>query len=249
MRYIVFLLFTMLTLTVFAETITVALAGSSACESFNSGSPELIWGWGEVIGNYFKPEVKILNHAKSGRSSKSFIAERRWDKLLADKPDYILMTLGANDTKGKKNSTDPATEYRDNLRRFAADADKIGAQIIFVTLNTSMVYNKTTNKATFNRHGKPIRTDRLEHCKAIREVAAELNKPCLELFDNQVKEWETMGEEKAAALYRLNKDGKIDPSHTNKAGAEKVALIIMRELAASKSPLAAYVDTEKIKQQ
>ncbi len=230
-----------------AEPIKVALAGSSACEGYNSGSPELIWGWGEVIGNYFKPGVQILNHAKSGRSTKSFINEGRWEKLLADKPDYILMTLGANDTKGKANSTDPNTEYRDNLRRFAADADKIGAQIIFVTLNTSMRTDKEKNKSVYNTDGKPIRKDRLAHCQAIREVAAELNKPCLELFNNQVKEWEAMGEEKAGSLYRLNKEGKIDSSHTNKAGAEKIAIIIMRELATSKSPLAAYVDTDKLK--
>ena len=50
------------------ETVRVAIAGSSACETYHSGAPELIWGWGEVIGDYFKPGAEILNHAKGGRS-------------------------------------------------------------------------------------------------------------------------------------------------------------------------------------
>ncbi|MFA5689796.1 MAG: GDSL-type esterase/lipase family protein [Kiritimatiellales bacterium] len=226
--------------------IKVAVAGSSACESYYSGSPELIWGWGEVIGNYFKPGVAVLNHAKSGRSTTSFVAEGLWKNLLADKPDYILMTLGANDTTNKPGYTDPKTTFRDNLRRYAADADAAGARIIFVTLNTAMNFNAGKTGAVFHKSGKAIRRERIEHSLAIREVAAELNKPCLELWDNQVREWEELGEERAAGLYRITSQGTIDPSHTNKEGAERIARIIMRELAASESPLAAYVDLNAV---
>ncbi len=229
-----------------AEKITVALVGSSACEDYGITNPDQIWGWGSVIGHYFKPEVHITNHAKGGRSTKSFIAEGRWDKVLAEKPDFILMTLGANDTKGKPHATDPETEFRGNLKKFAGDADKAGIQIIFVTLNTSMHFSQDKTRAVFSKSGKAVRSDRLKHCQAIREVAAELNKPCLELFNNQVLLWEKMGEEKAATLYRITPQGKIDPSHTNKAGAELIAGIIAKELSESSSPLAAYVDTSKL---
>ena len=44
--------------------IRVALAGSSACEGFGNSDPRLIAGWGEVIGNYFRKHVKILNFAR-----------------------------------------------------------------------------------------------------------------------------------------------------------------------------------------
>ncbi len=233
------------------QEIKVALAGSSACQGYGNTDPKLIWGWGEVIGEYFKPGVVILNHAKSGRSSKSFIAQGLWEKLLAERPDYIFMTLGANDTKGKKDATDPQTEYKDNLRRFASDADKIGAQIIFITLNTSLVSGPDKDKAYFDRKtGRPIRSDRLAYCQAMREVAAELKKPCLELFDNQVLEWEALGEEKAGKLYRYNpQKERIDSSHTNKEGAKRIARIIMRELTKSSSPLATWVNIAKLEKE
>jgi hypothetical protein len=32
-------------------------------------------GWGQMLCLYFQPEVRVANHARNGRSSKSFIAE------------------------------------------------------------------------------------------------------------------------------------------------------------------------------
>lgn len=219
--------------------IVVALAGSSACQTYNSKDPKLIWGWGEVIGKYFKPNVKVLNFAVSGRSTKSFRAQGHWARLLKSKPDYIFMTLGANDTPGKPAATDAKTVYRENLRRYAAEAEKAGAKIIFVTLNQSLRRDPKTNKAVFFKEGA-LRKDRVPYSQAMREVAAELNKPCLELFDSQRKIFEAMGEEEAGKLYRFLPNGKIDASHTNKAGAELLAKIIITELRKSSSPLKEY---------
>lgn len=250
---LIFSLFTiMFAATVTAEAeIKVALAGSSACEGYGNTDPKLIYGWGEVINKYFKPKVKILNFGKSGYSTKLFINRGNWDKLLEAKPDYILMSLGANDSK-KDKGTNHKTEFRSNLRRFADDANKINAKIIFVTLNQSMFYDKVNNKAIFNKDGKALRTDRVPYSQAIREVAKELNYPCLELFNEQERIMEEMGEDKAGALYRYHLEnkqpviyGKIDPSHTNLAGAELIAQIIIRELLKSDSPLRNYVDKSK----
>ena len=100
--------------------IKVALAGSSACQGYPGLRPKemakvkadksmehkFIYGWGEFIGNYFTSDVKILNFAISGRSTKTFIERGDWAKLLKSKPDYIFMTLGANNTPPKKQSTE-----------------------------------------------------------------------------------------------------------------------------------------------
>ncbi len=234
-----------------ASRIKVALAGSSACQGYGNTDPKLIFGWGEVIGKYFKPDVEILNFGKSGYSTKLFINRGNWATLLKAKPDYIMMTLGANDSK-KGKGTNPKTEFRDNLRRFAADAKKINAKIIFVTLNQSLRYDQTKTKAVFNKNGTVLRRDRVPYSQAIREVAKELNCPCLELFNNQAKVMETMGEEKAGKMYRFHLDpktgkyGKIDPSHTNLAGAELIARIIVKELLKSKSALRSYVDVSRL---
>ena len=39
-------------------------------------------GWGMVLQCFFDDEVVIDNHAVNGRSSKSFIAEGRWQKVI-----------------------------------------------------------------------------------------------------------------------------------------------------------------------
>jgi len=226
--------------------IKVALAGSSACQTYNSKDPKLIWGWGEVIGKYFKPEAQVLNFAVSGLSTRSFRDRGVWKKLLDSKPDYIFMTLGANDTPGKKFATDAKTSYKENLRRYAAEAEAAGAKIIFVTLNQSLRGDPKTNKAVFF-NGRAYRKDRAPYSQSIREVAAELKKPCLELFDNQQKIMEAMGEAAAGKLYRFKPDGKIDAMHTNKAGAELLAKIIITELRKSDCPLNEYTIDPQLK--
>ena len=59
-------------------------------------SPER--GWGQLFPTYVKENLHIENHAKNGRSTRSFITEGRWDDLLSrvQKGD-ILNKI--NDTK------------------------------------------------------------------------------------------------------------------------------------------------------
>ena len=57
-------------------------------------------GWGTVIDPYFDTtKISIRNHAIGGRSSRTFITEGRWDKILATlkKGDYVIMQFGHND--------------------------------------------------------------------------------------------------------------------------------------------------------
>ena len=227
------------------KRIIVALAGSSSCQSFNKTDPKLICGWGEVFGEFFQPKIKILNFAVSGRSTKSFRLKGDWEKLLASKPDYILMTLGANDTRGKRDATDVKTEFPNNLIRYANEAKKNGAKLIFVTINQSMTRNKD-KKLVFSR-GRAIRTDRTPYNKAIREVANKLNLPCLELAKNHTKELEKLGEKEAAKLFRFNpKFNLFDPSHSNRKGAILMARIIVEELRKSNSDLKKYINLNKL---
>jgi lysophospholipase L1-like esterase len=57
-------------------------------------------GWGDVIGKYFDTnKIRVENHALGGRSSRTFITQGWWDKVLAAaKPgDFVLIQLGHND--------------------------------------------------------------------------------------------------------------------------------------------------------
>ncbi len=213
------------------KPVVVALAGSSACESFGNTDPNLIWGWGEVIGEHFDSDVEIRNFAISGFSTKLFIEKGQWEKVLASNPDYIFMTLGVNDARpGGERHTDPETTYRENLLRFARDAKAVGAEIIFVTLNQTLTFDET---------GKVERPDRKLYNKTMRAVAAKLGKPCLELSKAHSRALEKIGYSEGRKLYRRipSQNMKLDPAHTNKAGAKMVAKIIVDELKKSDSDL------------
>ena len=56
-----------------------------------------------ALQGFFAEEVYIDNRALNGRSTKSFIEEGHWQKVLNDlKPgDYLVIQFGHNDEKGK----------------------------------------------------------------------------------------------------------------------------------------------------
>jgi rhamnogalacturonan acetylesterase len=64
----------------------------------NSGP---LWGWGSLLQLHFDTtKLAIENHAIGGRSSRTFINEGRWDKIVArlKKGDYVLLQFGHNDS-------------------------------------------------------------------------------------------------------------------------------------------------------
>src|SRR5271170_6120229 len=57
-------------------------------------------GWGDHLAHYFDTtKINIANRARAGRSSRTFINEGSWDKVLAEmKPgDFVLIQMGHND--------------------------------------------------------------------------------------------------------------------------------------------------------
>lgn len=57
-------------------------------------------GWGDVIAPFFDTnKIRVQNHALGGRSSRTFITQGWWDKILnAAKPgDFVIIQMGHND--------------------------------------------------------------------------------------------------------------------------------------------------------
>jgi lysophospholipase L1-like esterase len=70
-------------------------------------------GWGDVIGkNFDTNKIRVENHALGGRSSRTFITQGWWQKVLdAAKPgDFVLVQLGHNDG-GALNDEPPGSKY------------------------------------------------------------------------------------------------------------------------------------------
>lgn len=91
---------------------TLYLIGDSTVR--NTNRPQC--GWGEMIGELFDTaKISISNQAMAGRSTRSFIKEKRWDKVLSTlkKGDYVIMQFGHNE--GNKPDTSRAG-YRGVLR-------------------------------------------------------------------------------------------------------------------------------------
>lgn len=73
------------------------VAGDSTAAK-NNGDP--IQGWGVPFADYFDlKKVNVVNLARGGRSSRTFITEGLWDQLLAQVKagDYVLIQFGHND--------------------------------------------------------------------------------------------------------------------------------------------------------
>ena len=92
----------------------MVLAGDSIVQAYPLNHPRR--GWGQFLADHFDSGVKIVNLAKSGRSTKTFRAEGLWAKLLAEKPDIVLIQFGHNDARAKEGTgaTDRTTGFKDN---------------------------------------------------------------------------------------------------------------------------------------
>ena len=204
--------------------VKIALAGDSTVTEYPKESSTR--GWGQEIGSLLKENVKISNFAVGGRSTKTFIAEGRWEKLLASKPDIILLQFGHNDAhgKGKPESTDAPTDYKDYLRKYADDAKQAGVKLVFIT---------SMHRRTFEKDGKPSE-ELLPYAAAMKEVAAEKGLPLVDLNTSSGKLIAELGEEKAVELYC----SASDRSHFSEKGAVKMASLIVEGLKQADPELA-----------
>jgi lysophospholipase L1-like esterase len=76
---------------------TIFVAGDSTAAR---GKGEIQQGWAVPFADYFDPaKINVINRARGGRSSRTFVSEGLWDELLADlKPgDIVLIQFGHND--------------------------------------------------------------------------------------------------------------------------------------------------------
>ncbi|GAA4755932.1 rhamnogalacturonan acetylesterase [Flavisolibacter ginsenosidimutans] len=75
--------------------------GDSTVKNGDGTGKGSLWGWGDFIAPYFDTtKIRIENDALGGRSSRTFITEGRWEKVLSKlkKGDYVIMQFGHNDS-------------------------------------------------------------------------------------------------------------------------------------------------------
>lgn len=206
--------------TISAAEPKVALVGDSTVCVYPKESRQR--GWGESLPEFLTADAVVINEAKPGASTKNFPAER-WDRVRAAKPDFILIQFGHNDShaKGRPESTDAATDYRDNLRRYVREARATGARPILVT---------PVHRRTFLPDGT-LTTELKPYADAMKAVAAELSVPVIDLHELSGELYRRLGEDGSTAFTINHTDsadrpGKLDRTHFTAHGAREMARLV-----------------------
>jgi lysophospholipase L1-like esterase len=205
---------------------TLFLAGdSTVCdqpyEPYNS--------WGQMFPRFFGPGVAVANHAKSGESLRSFIAEDRLAKLdsLMRPGDYLFIEFGHNDQKETGENVGAFTTYRADLERFVADARRRGVTPVLVT---------PVSRRTFGDAGK-IRNSLGDYPEAVRRLAKEQGVALVDLNAMSTVLYEALGPEKAKALFPTI-NGRVEATHHNDYGSYEIAKCVVEGIVAARLPIA-----------
>jgi len=201
---------------------TVFLASDSTVASYAPGF--YLMGWGQPLHNFFTTNVVVDNQAKAGRSSRSFLEEGSLDTILNRiKPgDCLFIMFAINDSAdtlpGEPNyrKTSPATTFKAYLRKYVTATQTNGAIPVFVTAQIKCTYNAW---GQFNNsvQGYP---------QAMRELAAELNVPLLELNRTSIDHLTAVGVPEARSWYATNPSGGFDYIHLSAYGATNYARLV-----------------------
>ncbi|PPT73811.1 lysophospholipase [Xanthomonas arboricola pv. populi] len=135
-------------------------------------------GWGpSFCAQHVTSSLSCLNLARGGRSTSSYRAEGSWEIALHElrsggyRQVVVLIQFGHNDQPGKPGrSTDLATEFPANLRRYVAEARAAGAIPVLVTPLTRRQFER----------GQLV-DDLGPWAEATRKVAQELQVPLIDL--------------------------------------------------------------------
>jgi lysophospholipase L1-like esterase len=89
---------------------TLFVAGDSTASAYEP-NPKNQQGWGAVLQPLFdEKKLRVVDVARGGRSSRTFITEGHWDRMLAqlDAGDFVVIQFGHNDS-GATNAEPPGS--------------------------------------------------------------------------------------------------------------------------------------------
>ena len=221
--------------------VTVFLAGDSTmAHKQENKRPET--GWGEQLQKHFdERRVVVDNHAQNGRSTKTFIAEGRWQALLDKvKPgDYVLIQFGHNDQPKEKASHTTPEEFRKNLERFVDDVRAKKATPVLLT---------PVMRRRFDETGK-FYDSHFEYPDIVRSVAAARKVALIDMHRESEKVLVRYGPEESRKLFLQLKPGENanypqgveDNTHFSPLGADVMAEIAVEGFRERKLGLAKYL--------
>jgi lysophospholipase L1-like esterase/mannose-6-phosphate isomerase-like protein (cupin superfamily) len=223
--------------------VRILLAGDSTMAAKTAVKrPET--GWGEMLQFWFPTEeVLVVNHAKNGRSTRTFIAEGRWEALLEETRggDYVFIQFGHNDQSIRKiDRYTPPEDFKANLGRFVNDVREREAVPVLLT---PVVRRRFDDDGRFyDVHGV--------YPNLVRQVAAESGAALIDHHASSRVFVETYGEERSKELFLWLEPGAFenysegleDNTHFSPLGARAMASLVMHGILESAPELARRLD-------
>ena len=180
-------------------------------------------GWGQVFPALLPAGETVENCAVNGRSSRSFIEEKRLHFIdCCLRPgDKLVVSFGHNDNKDDpKRHTDARTTFLDCLRQYAQIARAHGARMILAT---------PIPRRRFDENGR-LQPTHGDFPQAMRDFAREEDLPLVDLEKRMTAVFEAAGQEGTKEMFcHLPQgtpnypDGAADDTHLQLRGAVRVA--------------------------
>lgn len=217
---------------------TLFVVGDSTANNNANGGK----GWGDPFVAFFDTsKLNVLNRARAGRSSRTFLTEGLWDKVLQDLKagDYVLIQFGHNDggpldTGRARGSLPGLGEETQEVskpdgtkevvhtfgwynRKFIADVKAKGATPVILSLTVRNIWKDgrvERGSGKFRQWAEELA--RAEGVRFVDVTAIVADK------------YEALGEEKVKALFGP------DHTHTSPAGAEFNAASVVAGLKSLK---------------
>jgi lysophospholipase L1-like esterase len=204
------------------------------------GRGDVQQGWAVPFADYFDlTRVNLVNAARGGRSSRTFVTEGLWDGLLAQVKagDLVLIQFGINDAgpvndatraRGSLPGLGAETEEIDNLltrqhevvhtygwylHKMIADTRAKGATPIVLGLTIRNIWKDGKVERSYGRYSQWA-----------ADTAAAAGAPFLDVPDLVADKFEAMGEEQVKAIYIQ------DHTHFNAVGADLHAATVVSAL-------------------
>jgi rhamnogalacturonan acetylesterase len=216
------------------------IIGDSTVRNGDGTGKNQQWGWGSFMTDHFDTsKISIRNHAIGGRSSRTFITEGRWDRILATlkKGDYVIMQFGHNDG----GPLDDTARARGSIRGIGEESKEIYNPIMKKqeVVHTYGWYMRKYIQDTKTKGAIPIvcspipRNDWKEgkvmrssesYSKWAKQVAQEEGALFIDLNELVAAKYEEMGAETVKPFF------PIDHTHTNIDGAKLNAIIVTKAL-------------------
>lgn len=216
------------------------IVGDSTVKNGDGTGKNQLWGWGSFIADYFdSAKISVQNHAIGGRSSRTFITEGRWDKILATlkKGDYVIMQFGHNDA----GPLDDTARARGTIRGIGDESKEIYNPI---TKKQEVVYTYGYYMRKYVRDAKAkgaipiicslVPRDQWKDGKVIRskdsyagwaeQIAKEEGAYFIDLNDLIAAKYEVLGQDAVKAFF------PGDHTHTDINGAKLNAQTVIDQL-------------------